>query len=335
MANGVERGSAVRRTCTPEPARPRAIEFGYPASQYLVRQPLFWETRGMVTTPATLSPAFSPFARNWPEAAISRPYAFCLFGRFEARRAGTDWMQLEGRKMQEIMSYLLLFRQRPHQREVLAGTLWGTSSRPRARKNLRQSLWLLQERSGLDGTDLDIPLLLVGKEWVQVNQEAVWLDVARFEEAYESVRTVAGEQLTNARADDVAGAAELYRGDLLEGWQEEWCIFERERLRVIYLAMLQKLLGYCEATGRFEEGLTHGARLLRHDRAHERAHWRMMRLSYLAGDRTGALRQFDKCRAALQEELGVGPGLLTRSLYEQICADTGGMLTPAGPAAAS
>ena len=47
---------------------------------------------------------------------------------------------------------------------------------------------------------------------------------------------------------------------------------------------------------------------------------RVMRLHHNSGNRTGALRQFEKCRTALDEELGVGPGLLTRKLYEEICA---------------
>lgn len=260
-----------------------------------------------------------PVPAEWPAEAFDRPYSFLLFGRFQARRARSEWGQLDGRKMQEILSYLLLFRERPHQREVLAGTLWGKSSRTGSRKNLRQSLWHLQESRPPSAAEP--PLLLVGKEWIQVNPRSIWLDVAELESAYDQVRSTPGEVLSDAQAPVLRRAVELYRGDLLEGWHEEWCVFERERLRAMYLAMLEKLLGYCESTGRYEEGLVHGERLLRHDRAHERAHWRMMRLSYLAGDRTGALRQFDKCRAALEEELGVPPGRLTHDLYEQIRAD--------------
>lgn len=268
--------------------------------------------------------------RDWPTAAFSHPYSFLLLGRFQARRECAQWEQMDGHKLQEIMSYLLLFRQRPHQREVLAGTLWGASSPPRSRKNLRQSLWQMQEtKLPADSPGPDKPLLLVEKEWVQVNQEGIWLDVAELEYAFDQVQSTAGERLTFEQAALVEKAVELYRGDLLEGWQEEWCLFERERIRAINLTMLEKLLGYCEASGRYEEGLIYGERLLRHDRAHERAHWRMMRLSYLGGDRTGALRQFDKCRAALAEELGVTPGRLTRVLYEQICADAEGALLPA------
>lgn len=280
----------------------------------------------MVTASPSLAPGFAS-ERDWPLDASCRPYSFLLLGRFQARRELADWGQLEGRKMQEIVSYLLLFRNRPHQREVLAGTLWGSSSRPRSRKNLRQSLWHLQDK-GVSAELLGTPLLLVEKEWVQVNRNGIWLDVAELESAFQSVQSTPGEQLSDDQAITVAAAVDLYRGDLLEGWQEEWCVFERERLRAVNLTMLEKLLGYCEASGRFEEGLVYGERLLRSDRAHERAHWRLMRLSYLAGDRTGALRQYEKCRMALAEELGVSPGRVTRDLYEQICADVEGALAP-------
>jgi DNA-binding SARP family transcriptional activator len=46
-----------------------------------------------------------------------------------------------------------------------------------------------------------------------------------------------------------------------------------------------------------------------------------MRLRYLAGDRTGAIRQFERCREALREEFGIAPGERTRLLYEQLKSD--------------
>jgi DNA-binding SARP family transcriptional activator len=46
-----------------------------------------------------------------------------------------------------------------------------------------------------------------------------------------------------------------------------------------------------------------------------------MRLHYLAGDRTTALRQYKRCVATLEEDLGVEPSMSTRILYEQICND--------------
>jgi hypothetical protein len=46
-----------------------------------------------------------------------------------------------------------------------------------------------------------------------------------------------------------------------------------------------------------------------------------MRLFCTAGDRVGALRQYERCVTALKEELGVKPSRQTLELHERICAD--------------
>ena len=103
----------------------------------------------------------------------------------------------------------------------------------------------------------------------------------------------------------------------------------------MWLAMLDKLMSYCEARQDFEAGLAYGARVLRKDRARERTHRRLMRLAHLAGDRTGALRQYQRCVLALEEELGVKPAERTEDLYRAILADSLGQaeltLTPVSP----
>jgi DNA-binding SARP family transcriptional activator len=50
-----------------------------------------------------------------------------------------------------------------------------------------------------------------------------------------------------------------------------------------------------------------------------------MRMAYLAGDRTGALRQYERCVQALQEELGVRPGRRTEELYRMVREDALGI----------
>jgi DNA-binding SARP family transcriptional activator len=46
-----------------------------------------------------------------------------------------------------------------------------------------------------------------------------------------------------------------------------------------------------------------------------------MHLYSLAGDRTSALRQFERCALALKQELGVKPERKTVELYERIKSD--------------
>jgi DNA-binding SARP family transcriptional activator len=85
--------------------------------------------------------------------------------------------------------------------------------------------------------------------------------------------------------------------------------------------MLDKLMGYCESRQRYEDGIAYGDLILRCENARERTHWRLMRLHYLAGDRTAALRQYNRCVRALDGELGVSPARRTVMLYQQIRGD--------------
>jgi DNA-binding SARP family transcriptional activator len=165
-------------------------------------------------------------------------------------------------------------------------------------------------------------VLLIDPMWIQVNPDAnLWLDVAEVEAAFEAARGIRGEDLSPGLAATLDRAIGLYRGDLLEGSYQDWCLFERERLRALYMMTAEKLLAYHESSRHFDEGFDCGERILRHDRAHERTHWRLMRLRYLAGDRTGAMRQYAACVAALREELDVGPSERTTALYELVRAD--------------
>jgi len=95
--------------------------------------------------------------------------------------------------------------------------------------------------------------LLVKPDWIQVNPQAdFWLDVAAFEQAFALVQGEPGQALKPASVQAVQAAIPLYRGDLLEGWYQEWCLFERERLQSMYLAMLENMYpwGGTNAAGR-------------------------------------------------------------------------------------
>lgn len=261
-----------------------------------------------------------------------------LFGRFHIEYRGKPLTSgFDSTKVQELLSYLLIYRERPHPREALAELLWGDAPGVQAKKYLRQALWQLQAALKSEGQAEHERLLLADSDWVAVNTSAdFWLDVAAFESAFARVQGRQGHELDAESVRALVNAVDYHRGGLLEGWYHDWCLFERERLQNMYLAMLHKLMVYFEAHQQYELALSYGTRILQCDRAHERTHWRMMRLYYLAGDRTAALRQYERCVAALQEELGVGPARWTVELYEQVRADRlqDSLLAPVPAAAA-
>jgi DNA-binding SARP family transcriptional activator len=251
-----------------------------------------------------------------------------LFGKFSVRHDDRLATGFDAYKEQELLSYLLLHRNRPHSRETLAGLLWGDASTEKSKKYLRQALWHIQ--AALEARPGGGAVLTVEHDWVQLNAGvALWLDVEMFERTFALVQDRRGADLDAERLGALQAAVEVYRGDLLEGWYQDWCLYERERLQNIYLVMLDKLMCFCEAKGKFELGLHYGSLVLRHDRAHERTHRQLMTFQYLSGDRTAALRQFERCAAALREELGVRPDKLTAALYNKIRADQGDTSPPA------
>jgi DNA-binding SARP family transcriptional activator len=245
-----------------------------------------------------------------------------LFGKLQVQRGGQVLADLGSHKVQELFAYLLLHRSRYHSREALADLLWGDSTTAQSKRYLRNALWQLH--SVLDsgaGAESD-SMLLADPRWIRLNPEAdLWLDVAEFERAFALVQGVPGHEMDAQSVQTMEDAGQLYRGDLLEGWYQDWCLFERERLQSMYLSMLEKLMAHCETHGKYEDGLAYGTHVLRYDVAHERTHRRLMRLHYLAGNRTAALRQYQRCAAALREELDVDPTERTVALYEQIRSD--------------
>ncbi len=245
-----------------------------------------------------------------------------LFGRYSCSSHGIDVSDAQVQKAQELLAYLALYR-RSHHREALAELLWSDSTAAQAKKNLRHTLWRLQ--STLNGQDEAGAnhLILVDGDWILMNPVAdFWLDVAAFEEVHDRLGSVRGNALNKAQAGQIEDAIGLYVGDLLDGWYDDWWMFDRERLRLVYLLLLDKLLGYCEANGLLRQGhrlwyenpasgFNAGNNPPASDATHvqERAAYRSH--SSIQGIRAAALR----------EELGVVPSQQTVLLYQQICAD--------------
>ncbi|MFJ4790073.1 AAA family ATPase [Streptomyces sp. NPDC088794] len=221
---------------------------------------------------------------------------------------------------------------------MISELLWPDIEPGVARKYLRQTLWRLnsaiQDRPSEPGRapgEETPELVVVDPNSIRINPAASWwLDVDAFEESYAKVRDTPGQALSDDQAHRVEYALGLYRGDLLATWYHDWCDHERDRLRQANLAMLDQLMGHCEAHGLYAKGVGFGQAVLRHDAAREPTHRQLMRLHYAAGDRTAALRQYQRCTSVVNHEFGVGPSADTTVLYEHIRADRAEDILPGG-----
>jgi len=202
----------------------------------------------------------------------------------------------------------------------LASLLWEECSTAQSKRYLRQALWQLQTVCEEHLGRANGRLLLVGQERIQLNPEIeLWADVTVFNQAFSRLQAAQGLDESAARVLDEA--VRLYKEDLLVGEYQDWLLYERERLQNMYLSMLDKLAEYCEANQDYAASIDYSVRILQYDPARERTHQQIMRMYYLSGDRTAALRQYDRCVEALKKELDVEPSKRTLALREQIRAD--------------
>ncbi len=245
-----------------------------------------------------------------------------LFGPFCVQRDEQIVAGFEAHKLQELLGYLLLHRHQPLSREALASLLWPDTTTAQSKKKLRQTLWHLQSTLGSRNESVHDRLLLAEADRIQINPEAdYWLDVAAFEKTFELIQSIAGQQLDTQKAEALQYAVQLYQGPLLEGCYEDWCLYKREDLQSRYLAMLDKLMSYCEVHRDYSAGILYGMRIISCNKVREHTHRRLMRLYYLSGDRAAALRQYEQCAAGLEEELCVKPSKRTLALYKQILTE--------------
>ncbi len=131
----------------------------------------------------------------------------------------------------------------------------------------------------------------------------VTTDVERFEAA-------GARAFSSGDGEDFRQAAALYQDDLLpDDAAEVWSEDRRRVLRETYLSVLR--------------GAGTWNRLLEVEPTDEEAHRELIRAHLEAGNRQAAIRQFERLRDVLREELGVGPDSQTVELYERVLASEG------------
>ena len=142
-----------------------------------------------------------------------------LLGRVEARNGELLVTRFNSQPTAALLARLALQPQRMHPREELAELLWPGVATEVGRNRLRQALSTLRrllEPPGSEGP----PVLLADRLGVRVNEEALACDAVDFERLFRQQRTGA--------------ARELYRGELMPGFYDEWVQEERTRLQALY-----------------------------------------------------------------------------------------------------
>ena len=229
-----------------------------------------------------------------------------LFGGFSARVEGQP-LTLP-RKAQALLAYLGVTGGTMQPRDKLSSLLWPETGEDQARHSLRQTLVSIKKAFGgaadvlvVEGDDLGL----------DANNSST--DVLKFERL-----------LAEGSIDSLTVAADLYRGEFLEGLVirgepfEEWLLGQRERLWELAVEGLAKLLRLQMKASKIDSAIQTAIRLLSLDALQEGVHRTLMYLYLQSGRREAAVRQYHTCVQVMNRDLGMQPQPETVQLFQKI-----------------
>ncbi len=240
-----------------------------------------------------------------------KSFQIALFGRFSLRVESRPIHLGEGAA--HLLAYLALSHGRFVSRSRVAGALWPDLSEQRARANLSTVAWRLRRALLEHGCSAD--LIQASGDSLALDSERCNVDVETFRHGSVSPgsRPLSLDSLANA-----VHALELYRSDLLEDWDVEWCCLDREELRQRYVYTLRALSEGFEQRGRDDLALRYARQATQVDPLNETVQRTLMRLMYRTGDKTSAVSQFQRFAHLAKSELGVEPDRETIALVKEI-----------------
>jgi predicted ATPase len=242
--------------------------------------------------------------------------SLALFGSFRADFNGLPLAHFRTRTVQALLIYLTC-QPEAHNREHLIALLWPGMPEGSAKKNLRQSLYLLRqaipEIEAKNGVGC-VTFLLADRQTVQVNPDGRYeLDCQTFSELLSHDET--------GWPDAVA----RYRGDFLADFYlphsapfEEWVHARRGYWRRQVLWALETLTERELSGGDLKTAEQYARQQIEIDNLREQAHQQLMTVLTRDGRRIDALNHYETFVQMLHTELAVEPSAETQALYEAI-----------------
>src|ERR1700753_649792 len=146
----------------------------------------------------------------------------------------------------------------------------------------------------------------------------VYYDVATFQKHYERAKEALIQHDHGQAKIFLYTMIDIYRGEYVQSFYSNWCLFQRDALRSAYLDAHSKLAKIFFQAEQWEESMKYWRQMLGVDHCQEEAHYGLMRCYTRLGKRSMALRQYQQCVQICQEELSASPGVAMSRLYQRL-----------------
>ncbi|MHB8369783.1 MAG: AfsR/SARP family transcriptional regulator, partial [Leptospirales bacterium] len=265
---------------------------------------------------------------------------------FDLRLFGPPGVLSEGqpvrlhRKHLALLAFLRMEPAKSLDRPFLASTFWPKSPPARSSNSLRQALNSLRTVFELPGEPpLFSPIFLEHRPHVRLNPDyPLETDASRLLQPPPSCAIFHDpEDCPSCEVRLARGIREI-GGPFMDRFSlpgceefEVWIAGRREELQVRVRWSVNRLVRLYEKRGTPHEALAVLSGALAMDPTDEACHGRKMLLLAETGNTLAALEQYEICRKALRDALGMGPDAETRAIYEKIRTHSQNIL-PSRPA---
>lgn len=227
----------------------------------------------------------------------------------------THWPSGKGKS---IFKFMVFNHPRPISKDILMDKFWRDADPDSARNNMYVAIYGLRQAFKTVLPDFN-PILFEEDRYCLSSEISVWLDVEEFLQLNQSGQELEKRGKLVEAIKAYESAANLYQGDFLaDDLYEEWPVPTRERLRVTYLDILDRLSRIYFDQGQYLACVNLCQSILERDNCREDTHRRLMRCYSRQGQHHLALRQYQSCVEALRSELDVDPEPVTAQLAEHI-----------------
>ncbi len=209
----------------------------------------------------------------------------------------------------ELFFYILM--NGPLERDVIGLEFWPDSSRKKMSDSFHSTLYRIRRALGQD-------VIVADDGYYRLGDHNYWFDVAEYELAVARARLLPPQ---DPQAERLWGqAVSLYQGDLLPEVDRMWCVPTRERLREMHLEALIGLGRCAEARREYDQAIDWYQRALTVDELREDICRHIMQCYIHAGLRSKAMAAYQRCRAVIERQLGVGVSAETERLAREIAS---------------
>jgi DNA-binding SARP family transcriptional activator len=244
-----------------------------------------------------------------------------FLGTFRLTVAGVSVDTRSNTKNLRVLKYLLSHRDHGVPKDVLVDLFWPDGDLESVGRNVHQAIYTARKVLRRGAGDAQHILFENGAYWI--NPELfVWSDVDEFESSVAAGRHAELEGRAAQAIDALSRAERCYEGDYLaDSPYEEWALGDRERLRLLYVDVTNRLADLLLASGDVEAAVLVSRRLLRHEPCDDATHRRLIRCYGTTGHRNLVIRQYRAYVACAERLYGLGPSPETTALYESLIAN--------------